>query len=1168
MDLNQRTTGLRFATYLLMGIFLWTETPAKGDTEVSCVFMESCILPCSFQGGTDVVVHWTVTAGDLPVHSYYHNQDQLAHQDQRFRGRTSLFKDQISRGNASLQLTGVEVQDQGRYRCFTSTIRGNKDSFINLRVDAPVGEVDLQQVENNITCSSEGIYPEPELNWSTSPPSNVTFKNKTEVQRTEQLLYNISSSLILSDTDLNFICSISTRSNRRRATLFKPNIEVSCVFMESCILPCSFQGDTDVVVHWLQLTAGHLCVHSYFKNQDQLAHQDKRFRGRTSLFKDQISRGNTSLQLTGVEVQDQGRYRCFTSTNRGNKDSLINLRVDAPVGKVDLQQVENNITCSSEGIYPEPELTWSTSPPSNVTFKNKTEVQRTEQLLYSISSSLILSDTDLNYICSISTRSNRRRATLFKPNTEVSCVFMESCILPCSFQGGTDVVVHWNQVTAGDLPVHFFFDNQDQLTHQDQRFRGRTSLFKDQISRGNASLLLTGVEVQDQGRYQCFTSTIREDKYSYINLKEDAPVGEVDLRQVENRITCSSEGIYPEPELTWSTSPPSYVTFKNKTEVQRTEQLLYNISSSLILSDTDLNYICSISTRSNRRRATLFQPTSLSVSHTEATIPCTASNTSLAGSSLTWRFKHSQIILTQTRDDVPYTVSEEWRQQLKGVSESGSLLLQDLSSYHEGIYTCELRDAEETLITNTFLRIEKSPENSTHIGAIIGVVVAVIVGAAAAAAAVVALVLYCKKKKGHRGNNNTGSNKDETQEYISSLAPWTVVFMQRMTRVSCDLTSLLLSVLLWTLARGNTEVSCVFMESCILPCSFQGGTDVVVHWTVTAGDLRVHSYYHNQDQLAHQDQRFRGRTSLFKDQISRGNASLQLTGVEVQDQGRYRCYTSIIRGNKDSLINLRVDAPVGKVDLQQVENNITCSSEGIYPEPELTWSTSPPSNVTFKSKTEVQRTEQLLYSISSSLILSDTDLNYICSISTRSNRRRATLFKPTSLSVSHTEATIPCTASNTSLTGSSLTWRFKHSQIILTQTRADVPCTVSEEWRQQVKGVSESGSLLLQDLSAYHEGIYTCELRDAEETLITSTFLRIGNSVNIGAIIGGVVAVIAGAAAVVLLVLCCKKKKGQQGNNNRESNSDDSQRYISSLAPWTVVFMQDTGYTEDDQGQL
>lgn len=87
---------------------------------------------------------------------------------------------------------------------------------------------------------------------------------------------------------------------------------------------------------------------------------------------------------------------------------------------------------------------------------------------------------------------------------------------------------------------------------------------------------------------------------------------------------------------------------------------------------------------------------------------------------------------------------------------------------------------------------------------------------------------------------------------------------------------------------------------------------------------------------------------------------------------------------------------------------------------------------------------------------------------------------------SHTETTIPCTSSNTPLTG--LVWRFNSqidSQIILNQTRAGVPYKVSKEWRQQVKGVSESGSLTLQDLSSNHEGIYTCELSDAEETYVT-----------------------------------------------------------------------------------
>uniref|UniRef100_A0A4W6G4P5 Ig-like domain-containing protein n=1 Tax=Lates calcarifer TaxID=8187 RepID=A0A4W6G4P5_LATCA len=196
------------------------------NTEVSCVFMESCILPCSFQSGADPVIHWIKeTEGNLYVHSFYRNQDQLGLQDQYFRNRTSLFKDQISRGNASLQLTGVEVQDQDRYRCYTNTIRGEESSFINLKVDAPVSKVKILRVENRIICSSEGIYPEPDLTWSTRPPSNLTLQNQTSIQQTEQQLYNISSSLILSDseTDLIYICTISTRSNSRRAALFKPS---------------------------------------------------------------------------------------------------------------------------------------------------------------------------------------------------------------------------------------------------------------------------------------------------------------------------------------------------------------------------------------------------------------------------------------------------------------------------------------------------------------------------------------------------------------------------------------------------------------------------------------------------------------------------------------------------------------------------------------------------------------------------------------------------------------------------------------------------------------------------------------------------------------------------------------------------------------------------------
>ncbi|KAL7374184.1 hypothetical protein ABVT39_023302 [Epinephelus coioides] len=352
-----------------------------------------------------------------------------------------------------------------------------------------------------------------------------------------------------------------------------------------------------------------------------------------------------------------------------------------------------------------------------------------------------------------------------------------------------------------------------------------------------------------------------------------------------------------------------------------------------------------------------------------------------------------------------------------------------------------------------------------------------------------------------------------------------------MTGVKCVVLVVVLTFLL-SLARGDAEVSCDFMRSCILWCSFQAGEGPLIHWyQEKTRAILVHSYYYDQDQLGLQDEHFRGRTSLFKHQISRGNASLHLTRVEVQDQGKYQCYTSILSSKEEkSYINLKVDAPVIKVNIQQVENRITCSSEGIYPEPELTWSTNPPSNVTLQNKTTVHQTEQQLYNINSSLILSVTDLVYSCTVSTRRNRRNATLYKQISVSGSSSETTIPCISSNTSLTG--LIWMFNHSQIILNQTRPNysVPYTVSEEWRQQVKSVSESGSLTLQHLSSNQKGIYTCELSDDEETYVTNINLKIieDSSTNVGAIVGGVIGAILAFAVIGGLVffLCQNRPQG------------------------------------------
>ncbi|XP_037828996.1 CD276 antigen isoform X2 [Kryptolebias marmoratus] len=357
---------------------------------------------------------------------------------------------------------------------------------------------------------------------------------------------------------------------------------------------------------------------------------------------------------------------------------------------------------------------------------------------------------------------------------------------------------------------------------------------------------------------------------------------------------------------------------------------------------------------------------------------------------------------------------------------------------------------------------------------------------------------------------------------------------------------LVVLICLWTLSRGDPEVTCVFNSSCLLPCQFQVGSDPLIHWILMRGtaNIYVHSYYENQDQLGNQDQLFKGRTSMFKDQISRGNASLLLRGVKVQDEGRYKCYTSTTGGNKESFISLKTETPVSEVSISQEGNRITCSSEGIYPEPELTWSTSPPSNMELQDRPRVQQTEEQLYSISSSLMVSDRDpdLSYSCTVRTQRNQRNqrtATLNNPASVDGSETEATIPCSSSDVPV--SNFTWRFNHSQIILTKTEGETSSRVSEEWRKHVEEVSESGSLTLKDLSSTHEGVYTCEARNKEETIISNIFLRISEGSSVWKVVLGVIGVIGVIAAAVFVIkkkqlLCFKQKPNSSGYTPTNTN--------------------------------
>ncbi|KAF5895251.1 butyrophilin subfamily 1 member A1-like, partial [Clarias magur] len=64
------------------------------------------------------------------------------------------------------------------------------------------------------------------------------------------------------------------------------------------------------------------------------------------------------------------------------------------------------------------------------------------------------------------------------------------------------------------LLVHLYRDHGDIYEKQTSSYRGRTSLFKEELQKGNASLKLSPVRVSDEGEYKCLI----EDKSWYDDI--------------------------------------------------------------------------------------------------------------------------------------------------------------------------------------------------------------------------------------------------------------------------------------------------------------------------------------------------------------------------------------------------------------------------------------------------------------------------------------------------------------------------------------------------------------------------------------------------------------------------------------------------------------------------
>ncbi|CAB1328185.1 unnamed protein product [Coregonus sp. 'balchen'] len=193
--------------------------------------------------------------------------------------------------------------------------------------------------------------------------------------------------------------------------------------------------------------------------------------------------------------------------------------------------------------------------------------------------------------------------SLTVPDGPILTQLNASVSLPCELSplfNAEPLEVRWYRSSDFNKPALLYKDHKIQETSVDPRYRGRVSLTGG-LERGNVSLRLERVTLEDRGEYVCYVSSEQWYEKATVSLTVtvigSAPV----LSVAETRggsqvnITCSSEGWSPQPTLTWRN--------KEGTEIRNAQVLntpgpqgLVSVSSWLLYSPSDSDWLsCTVS---------------------------------------------------------------------------------------------------------------------------------------------------------------------------------------------------------------------------------------------------------------------------------------------------------------------------------------------------------------------------------------------------------------------------------------------------------------------------------------------------------------------------------------------------------------------------------------------
>ncbi|XP_060054397.1 HERV-H LTR-associating protein 2 [Erinaceus europaeus] len=277
---------------------------------------EDIILPCSFESGSEIVIHWT--NHDNYIYSYYRGSDHLEKQDPRYTNRTSLFHNEIHNGNASLSVKRLSLQDEGIYICYVGTSSNKFKGKVVLKVGAfttPVMTYENRITSSALICSVLSVYPHAKFTWQMD--NTPISDNSIEEINSSGSLY-IYSTINTTVSNSSYECAIKNSLLEQTWTgqwamkddlhkMHSEDVSLSCEFPNDFFLP-----NQDFTVTWSRMEHGTFSTLANFQSSSRNIVINEY---RLSCNKELINQGVISSTLKALRVSDSGEYLCTISTS-------------------------------------------------------------------------------------------------------------------------------------------------------------------------------------------------------------------------------------------------------------------------------------------------------------------------------------------------------------------------------------------------------------------------------------------------------------------------------------------------------------------------------------------------------------------------------------------------------------------------------------------------------------------------------------------------------------------------------------------------------------------------------------------------------------------------------------------------------------------------------------